>query len=308
LIAGNQWRRTRHVFPERVPRRRAHKGGSLNHCSIVNLGLIGWAQAYALQQRVVACRKAGTIADTLLLCEHPHTITLGRNGNLQNLLASDNVLRQKGVELHHTNRGGDITYHGPGQVVGYPIVNLAAIKRDVGWYMRTIEEAMIRASADFGVTAAREPGKTGIWVEQSGSALPAEKLAAIGVHLSRWVTSHGFAYNVATDLRYFQLIVPCGIAERKATSLEKLLGRAVPMADVADRISRHLFAALYARGYAQRHGPGDRPTQFDMRPLSGVQFLEELQRAERSAPASLPQTAATPEPSRAALEAVRSDA
>jgi lipoyl(octanoyl) transferase len=276
----------------------------LNYCSIVNLGLIGWSQAYALQQRVVACRKAGTISDTLLLCEHPHTITLGRNGNLQNLLASDSVLRQKGVELHHTNRGGDITYHGPGQVVGYPIVNLAAIKRDVGWYMRTIEEAMIQASADFGVTAEREAGKTGIWVQQPEASTPAEKLAAIGVHLSRWVTSHGFAYNVSTDLRYFQLIVPCGIAERKATSLEKLLGRTVPMADVADRISRHFFAALYGQAYGQ----GDRQAQFDMRPLSGVQFLEELQRAEQSAPASLPQTASTPEPSGAALEAVRSDA
>jgi lipoyl(octanoyl) transferase len=267
----------------------------LNYCSIVNLGFIGWSPAYALQQRVVAARKAGTISDTLLLCEHPHTITLGRNGNLQNLLASDSVLRQKGVELHHTNRGGDITYHGPGQLVGYPIVNLTGIKRDVGWYLRTIEEAMIRASADVGVTAVREAGKTGIWVEQPEGG-PAEKLAAIGVHLSRWVTSHGFAYNVATDLRYFQLIVPCGIAERKATSLEKLLGRAVPMADVADGISRHFLSALYGQG------------PFDMRPVSGVQFLEELQRAERSAPAALPLTAATPESSGAALEAVRSDA
>ena len=273
----------------------------MNYCTIVNLGFIGWSQAYALQQRVVAMRKAGTISDTLLLCEHPHTITLGRNGNLQNLLAGENVLRQKGVELHHTNRGGDITYHGPGQLVGYPIVNLAGIKRDVGWYMRTIEEAMIRASADFGVTAVREAGKTGIWVqqskvEQSEELVPAEKLAAIGVHLSRWVTSHGFAYNVATDLRYFQLIVPCGIAERKATSLEKLLGRAVRMSDVADRISRHFVSALYGQG------------PFDMRALSGVQFLEELQRVEQSAPASLPQTAATPESSGAALEAIRSDA
>ena len=272
----------------------------MNYCTIVNLGFIGWSQAYALQQRVVAARKAGTIPDTLLLCEHPHTITLGRNGNLQNLLAGENVLRQKSVELHHTNRGGDITYHGPGQLVGYPIVNLAGVKRDVGWYMRTIEEAMIRASADFGVTAVREAGKTGIWVEQSDvkqpEVVPAEKLAAIGVHLSRWVTSHGFAYNVATDLRYFQLIVPCGIAERKATSLEKLLGRTVPMAGVADRISRHFVSALY--------GPGP----FDMRPVSGVQFLEELRRAEESAPASLPQTAGVPDSSGAALVTVRSDA
>ncbi|MGB7848064.1 MAG: lipoyl(octanoyl) transferase [Candidatus Acidiferrum sp.] len=243
-----------------------------------DLGLISYTDAYALQQCLVAARKAGAIDDVLLLCEHPHVITLGRNANRSNLLASEHVLRQKGVELHSTNRGGDITYHGPGQIVGYPILNLDKIKRDVGWYVRTLEDAMIRASADFGVAAYRVPGKTGIWVhlgnlpgstsslssvfgEGTASALPGssknpevltpeaagateEKLAAIGVHISRWVTSHGFAYNVSTDLRYFDLIVPCGIPDRKATSLEKLLSRNVALDEVKPRLSHHLAQLL----------------------------------------------------------------
>ena len=208
---------------------------------IADLGLISWSDAYALQQRLVAARKAGELDDCFLLCEHPHVITLGRNANRANLLASEHVLRQKGVELHPTNRGGDITYHGPGQIVGYPIVNLSGIKRDVGWYVRTLEEAMIRASADFGVTAFRVPGKTGIWVAAANTE---EKLAAIGVHISRWVTSHGFAFNVSTDLRYFDLIIPCGIADRKATSLEKLLSRRVARDEVKPRLVHHLADLL----------------------------------------------------------------
>jgi lipoyl(octanoyl) transferase len=210
---------------------------------IADLGRISWSDAYALQQRLVAARKAAELDDVFLLCEHPHVITLGRNANRANLLVSEHVLGQKGVELHPTNRGGDITYHGPGQIVGYAIVDLSGIKRDVGWYVRTLEEAMIRASADFGVTAFRVPGKTGIWVPAGDTE---EKLAAIGVHISRWVTSHGFAFNVSTDLRYFDLIVPCGIADRKATSLEKLLSRRVSLDDVKPRLVHHL-ADLLAR-------------------------------------------------------------
>src|SRR5579863_2593175 len=198
---------------------------------ITDLGLISWSDAYSLQQRIVAARKAGAIDDVLLFCEHPHVLTLGRNASQKNLLASENVLRQKNVELRETNRGGDITYHGPGQLVGYPILNLDRIRRDVHWYVRTLEEAMIRASADFRVTAYRIPGKTGIWV-QPPAPIAEEKLAAIGVHLSRWITSHGFAYNVTTDLRYFDLIIPCGIPDRKATSLEKLLHRTVTLDEV----------------------------------------------------------------------------
>ncbi|MGB9434167.1 MAG: lipoyl(octanoyl) transferase LipB [Candidatus Acidiferrum sp.] len=208
---------------------------------ITDLGLISYADAYVLQQRLVAARKVNAIDDVLLLCEHPHVITLGRNANRANLLASEHVLRQKNVELHSTNRGGDITYHGPGQIVGYPILNLDKIKRDVGWYVRTLEEGMIRTSSDFGVSAYRVPGKTGIWVREGTTE---EKLAAIGVHISRWVTSHGFAYNVSTDLRYFDLIVPCGIVDRKATSLEKLLERTVSLAEAKPHLSRHLAELL----------------------------------------------------------------
>ena len=225
-----------------------------------------------MQQRLAAARKAGALEDVLLLCEHPHVITLGRNAKRENLLVSEHVLRQKGVELHATNRGGDITYHGPGQIVGYPILNLGAIKRDVGWYVRTLEEAMIRATADFGLTAFRIPGKTGIWVNPIANPGAAEeKLAAIGVHISRWVTSHGFAYNVSTDLRFFDLIIPCGIAERKATSLEKLLSRNVALDEVKPRLGHH-FAELFS---------------FAPRPISSEELASFLSGFEEKVPTSL---------------------
>src|ERR1700742_5183512 len=167
----------------------------MTSCWIVDLGLIGFEEAFALQRRIVAARKADAIGDVLLLCEHPHVITLGRSGKRENLLASDRVLAQKGVEFHATNRGGDITYHGPGQIVGYPVIQLAAIRRDVVWYVRMLEEVVIRTCADFGGVARREEGKTGAWVDREtkssdSGAAPAEKIGAIGVHISRWVTSH----------------------------------------------------------------------------------------------------------------------
>jgi len=229
----------------------------------VDLGLIGYAEAWELQKRVVAARKAGAIEDVLLLCEHPPVITLGRSGKRENLLASEHVLRQKGVEFHASDRGGDITYHGPGQIVGYPILNLGAIRRDVVWYVRTLEEAMIRATAEFGIIAERVAGKTGIWVRAGNTE---EKLAAIGVHISRWVTSHGFAYNVSTDLRNFDLIVPCGIADRKVTSLEKLLERSVEEKEVAPRIAKHLGELF---GLA-------------MKEASKKELLEKLEQAEQA--------------------------
>jgi lipoyl(octanoyl) transferase len=229
----------------------------------VGLGLIGYAEAYALQKRIVAARKADAIEDVLLLCEHSHVITQGRNGKSEHLLVGERVLRQKGVEFHETSRGGDITYHGPGQIVGYPILNLGEIRRDVVWYVRMLEEAMIRATAEFEIVAKRVAGKTGIWVDVGKSE---EKLGAIGVHISRWVTSHGFAYNVSTDLRFFDLIVPCGIADRKATSLEKLLGRAVAKAEVAPRLARHL-GELFCR---------------ELQETSKEELLKKLEFAEQS--------------------------
>lgn len=207
----------------------------MSTCLIIDLGLIRYSAAFEVQERLVAARKTGAIVNVLLLCEHPHVITVGRNGNRAHLLASQNVLRQKNVELQETNRGGDITYHGPGQIVGYPVLDLAGFRKDVRWYVRSLEEVMIRASAELGIAAGREPGKIGVW---AGEAERSEKLGAIGVHLSRWVTSHGFAYNVSTDLRYFDLIVPCGIVGRKATSLEKLLGRSVPSTEIAASLTR----------------------------------------------------------------------
>lgn len=215
----------------------------MKKCSIIDVGLIGYAEAWELQKHLVAARKTGSMEDVLLLCEHPHVITLGRNGKREHLLASEQVLRQKGVEFHSSDRGGDITYHGPGQLVGYPILNLGAIRKDVVWYVRMLEEVMIRAAAEFGISAERVTGKSGIWVraakDSNAPASNEEKLGAIGVHISRWVTSHGFAYNVSTDLRYFDLIVPCGITGRKATSLEKILGRSVTRKEVVQPVVRN---------------------------------------------------------------------
>lgn len=203
---------------------------------MVDAGLMRYAAACELQRELVAARKTGAIPDVLLVCEHPHVITLGRNGKRENLLAGNRLLAQMNVEFHPTDRGGDITYHGPGQVVGYPILDLADHRRDVRWYVEQLEETMIRAAAEYGVRARRVEGRHGIWIDTPAGE---EKLGAIGVHLSRWVTSHGFAYNVSTDLRFFDLIVPCGISGRRATSLERLLGHAVDTAEAHERLTSH---------------------------------------------------------------------
>lgn len=218
-----------------------------NTCRLVDLGLLPYLAAWELQQRLVEARKAGAIPDVLLLCEHPHVITLGRNGKREHLRASDRLLAQMGVEFHASERGGDITYHGPGQIVGYPILDLAAYRRDVRWYVAQLEEVMIRASADFGVTARRVEERHGVWVDAPAGE---EKLGALGVHLSRWVASHGFAYNVSTDLRYFDLIVPCGIAGARATSLERIVGRPVDAAAARARVAAH-FAEVFGRDLLQ---------------------------------------------------------
>jgi lipoyl(octanoyl) transferase len=209
-------------------------------CELRNLRLVTYENGMHLQQKLVSLRQSDAIPDQLLLLEHPPVITLGRGGDAANLLASREALRANGVRFFETTRGGDITYHGPGQIVGYPILDLNGIRRDVVWYVRQLEECMIRATSSFGIPAFRVPGRTGVWVDGNTGhqASPREeKLAAIGVHISRWVTSHGFAYNVSTDLRFFELIIPCGIAGCRASSLEKLLGVSVSTAEAMARLS-----------------------------------------------------------------------
>jgi lipoyl(octanoyl) transferase len=179
-----------------------------------DLGLINYADALTIQKDLVEKRKRSLIPDQLLIVEHPHVITVGRNGHLDNLLASEEMLSRAGIAFHHSDRGGDITYHGPGQIVGYPIFDLREWKRDVVAYVRAIEQALIDALRDFGIDGERLSGCTGVWVN-------GKKLAAIGVHISRWITSHGFALNHTTDLSYFQYIVPCGLS-KPVTSMREL--------------------------------------------------------------------------------------
>lgn len=195
------------------------------------LGQLRYAEALALQKTLVADRQAGRIGDVLLLVEHPHVLTLGvrGDGGRSHILATNEALEACGIEVHETGRGGDITYHGPGQVVGYPIVDLKPDRCDVHRYVRDLEDVLIRVTADYGIQAGRVEGLTGVWVGT-------DKLAAIGVRIARWVTSHGFALNVTTELDYFNMIVPCGIAGRGVTSLARLLGREIDRREVEERI------------------------------------------------------------------------
>ena len=204
-----------------------------------HLGLVPYAEALALQRSLVDERRAGHIGDTLLLLEHPHVITLGvrGDGGRSHLLASSETLAARGVEVHETGRGGDITYHGPGQLVGYPIIDLKPDRCDVHRYVRDLEGVLIRTASDYGIDAGRVEGLTGVWVGN-------EKLAAIGVRIARWITSHGFALNVTSDLDFFKLIVPCGIADRGVTSLSRLVGRPIDIAEVATRTAEHFTNAL----------------------------------------------------------------
>jgi len=209
------------------------------HLEVRRLGRIPYAEGLELQARLVAERQAGRVPDTLLLLEHDPVFTLGRNARAENVLFPEDALRARGFEVFESGRGGDVTYHGPGQVVGYPILDLAPDRCDVHRYVRDLEEVMIRALADYGVAASRVAGMTGTWVGE-------RKVGAIGVRIARWVTSHGFALNVSTDLAPFSLIVPCGIRGRGVTSLEMLLGHPVPIAEAADRLAVHL-AAVFGR-------------------------------------------------------------
>jgi lipoyl(octanoyl) transferase len=198
------------------------------------LGRKPYPEALALQRALVEQRQRDEVGDLLLLVEHPHVLTLGvrGDGGRGHILASPERLASLGVDVHETGRGGDITYHGPGQVVGYPILDLKPDRCDVHRYVRDLEEVLIRTAGDYGIVAGRTAGLTGVWVGE-------EKLAAIGVRIARWVTSHGFALNVATDLEYFGLIVPCGISGRGVTSLEQLVNGPVDRPEVESRVIRH---------------------------------------------------------------------
>jgi lipoate-protein ligase B len=208
---------------------------------------VPYDEALDLQKHLVEARRAQRIPDQLLLLQHPPVITLGvkARGDRSHVLADEAALAEEGVTLVETGRGGDVTFHGPGQLVGYPILDLNPDRRDVHRYVRDLEDVMIRMAADFGVTAGRIPGLTGAWVGE-------EKIAAIGVRIARWITSHGFAFNVVTDLRQFQLIVPCGIGDKGVTSLERLLGRPVSMEDV-ENAAVGAFAAVFARTPVEAH-------------------------------------------------------
>ncbi|HZP21836.1 MAG TPA: lipoyl(octanoyl) transferase LipB [Terriglobales bacterium] len=207
---------------------------------VLHLGLVPYETALELQRTLAQLRKAGRIENTLLLLEHPPVITLGRNARLDNVLASPEYLAQRGVELHEIDRGGDVTFHGPGQLVAYPIFDLRSFEPKVGAveFVRRLEEVLIRTCGDFGIGAQRIKGMTGVWTYALRNK-PEAKIAAIGVHISRGVTTHGFALNVATDLDYFTLIVPCGLTGKPVTSIERELQKSVSMEDAATAASRN---------------------------------------------------------------------
>jgi lipoyl(octanoyl) transferase len=214
---------------------------SVRRLEVRRLGQVRYDEALALQRQLVEERRADRVPDLLLLLEHPPVITLGARAEIArgNVVASDERLTDLGVAVHETGRGGDVTYHGPGQIVGYPILDLRPDRCDVHKYVRDLEEVMIRTCADYGVTASRITRLTGAWVGP-------DKIGAIGIRISRWITSHGFAFNVTTNLDHFKLIVPCGISDRGVTSLEKATGRSVPLPQVEDALVRR-FAEVFDR-------------------------------------------------------------
>jgi lipoyl(octanoyl) transferase len=213
----------------------------MRELEVRRLGLVPYDEALAMQRQLVEERRAGRVPDLLLLLQHPAVITLGvkGDGGRTNIVATDARLAELGIGVHETGRGGDVTYHGPGQIVGYPILDLKPDRCDVHRYVRDLEEVMIRVCVDYGVTAGRIKGLTGTWVG-------AEKIGAIGVRLSRWITSHGFAFNVSTDLDHFNLIVPCGISDRGVTSLERTAGRHLSFSEVEDAVVRR-FQDVFER-------------------------------------------------------------
>lgn len=220
---------------------------SLRVCETRWLGQVSYSEGLALQEQAVEELRSGAGNEQLLLLEHPHVFTLGRGADSAHILADKEQLDSSSIEVHETGRGGDVTYHGPGQLVGYPIINLKPDRCDVHRYVRDVEEVLIRTIADFGVAGKRITGLTGVWVGN-------EKIAAIGVRIARWITSHGFALNVSTDLSYFRMIVPCGISDKGVTSLSRLTGRQIEMFEVAQSVSKR-FGEVFAREVLLRDMP-----------------------------------------------------
>ena len=202
-----------------------------------DLGLCPYEQALDLQRRLVAEQKNGTGTDTLLLLEHPPIVTLGRRANEANILASPEALARQGIAVYKVDRGGDVTYHGPGQLVGYPIIDLRHFRRDIRWYVGSLAQALIRTLAEFGIDSAYRPEYPGVWVGD-------EKIAAIGAHISSWITSHGFAMNVDPNMQHRELIIPCGLHDKGVTSLSRLLGRPVSVAEVMPNVVKN-FGAVF---------------------------------------------------------------
>lgn len=211
-------------------------------CKILRFEIIDYGKAYKLQKSLLQEKIEGSNIDYLILLQHNPVITIGRNANTSNILVSESLLKSYGVELYEIERGGDVTYHGPGQITGYPILDLRHFKKDVHWYIRNLEEVIIRVLEEYGITGKRVEKYTGVWVGD-------EKIAAIGVAIKRWVTFHGFAFNVYPDLSYFKLINPCGITDKGVTSLEKILGYKVNLEEVEQAIIRN-FIDLFDINYA----------------------------------------------------------
>jgi lipoyl(octanoyl) transferase len=232
--------------------RKLRAGGIAESCfmvlNVLNLGLVSYATALQLQRTLMELRKANRVGNTLLLLEHPAVITLGRNAQVSNVLASPEFLAQRGVELFDIDRGGDVTFHGPGQLVAYPIFDLRSFEPKIGAveFVRRLEEVLIRTCSDFGIATQRIKGLTGVWT-YALSGKPEAKIAALGVHISRGVTTHGFALNVGTDLDFFSLIVPCGLTNKPVTSMERELQRKLTLDEVATAVSRNFGRVFHSQ-------------------------------------------------------------
>lgn len=210
-----------------------------------DLGVMGYQEAWDFQEsllqenvRLKAAKRSSETIHHFLICEHPPVYTLGKSGHPENLLINEDMLREKGIDFYKTNRGGDITFHGPEQIVGYPILDLEKFSTDLGYYLRSLEEVIILTIGEYGIKGDRSPGETGVWIEPETKS-KARKICAMGVRCSRWITMHGFALNVNTDLNYFNYIIPCGISDKQVTSIEKELGRKIPLDEVKEKLKKN---------------------------------------------------------------------